>query len=315
MHFSFRNRVHLLEGLRPKPGAKETMKKTESQFNEEVMEPTSEVVEPPARFEYTRAYRQMECEQPMFQFLPTEEMSHEYETWPAGTWVPIPQRDSKYNEDIAESTSEVVEPPPQFDYSRDYGQVDYQQPMFEFLPTEEMSYEYETWPAGTWVPIAQRDSQFNEVYTGSTYEVVEPPPQFDYSRGYGQVDYEQPMFQFLPMEEMSYEYETWPAGTWVPIAQRDSQFNEDYTGSTYEVVEPPPQFDYSRVYGQVDYEQPMFQSLPTEEMSYEYDTWPVGTWVPTLHRDNPFCGDSVGQMPPGYLQYPPQLEWMNTYQW
>jgi hypothetical protein len=250
MHFSFRNRVHLLEGLRPKPGAKETTKKTESQFNEEVMEPTSEVVEPPARFEYTRAYRQMECEQPMFQFLPTEEMSHEYETWPAGTWVPIPQRDSKY-EDIAESTSEVVEPPPQFDYSRDYGQVDYQQPMFQFLPTEGMSYEYETWPAGTWVPIAQRDSQFNEVYTGSTYEVVEPPPQFDYSRGYGQVDYEQPMFQ----------------------------------------------------------------SLPTEEMSYEYDTWPVGTWVPTLHRDNPFCGDSVGQMPPGYLQYPPQLEWMNTYQW
>jgi len=38
----------LLEGLCPTPGVKQTTKKIEKQFNEEVMEPTSEVVEPPA---------------------------------------------------------------------------------------------------------------------------------------------------------------------------------------------------------------------------------------------------------------------------
>ena len=82
------------------------------------------------------------------------------------------------------------------------------------------------------------------------------------------------------------------------------------------MVESPPQFEYARGYGQMDYEQPMFLVLISEEIvMYDYGTWPVGTWVPTLHRYNPFCGDSVGQMPPGYLQYPPQLEWMNTYQW
>ena len=34
----------------------------------------------------------------------------------------------------------------------------------------------------------------------------------------------------------------------------------------------------------------------------------------TLHRDNPFLGDIVGQMLPGYLQYPSKLMWMNPYQ-
>lgn len=42
-------------------------------------------------------------------------------------------------------------------------------------------------------------------------------------------------------------------------------------------------------------------------------TWPAGTWVPTLHTDNPFYGDIVGQMLPGYLQYPSKLVWMNPY--
>jgi len=56
MHFSFRNQFCLLEGLCPTPGAKQTMKKTENQFNEDVMEPMSEVLEPPAQFEYARDY-------------------------------------------------------------------------------------------------------------------------------------------------------------------------------------------------------------------------------------------------------------------
>ena len=74
--------------------------------------------------------------------------------------------------------------------------------------------------------------------------------------------------------------------------------------------------EYSGVYGEMEYEQPMFQFQITNAVfTYYCDGWPVGTWVPTLHLDNPFCGDSVGQMPPGYLQYSPQLEWMNPYQW
>jgi len=82
-------------------------------------------------------------------------------------------------------------------------------------------------------------------------------------------------------------------------------------GPTSEVEEPPAQFAYTRGYGQS-----MFQVLIAEEIiMYDYGTWPVGTLVPTLHRGNPFCGESVGQMPLGYLQYPPQLGYMNTYQW
>jgi len=88
------------EGLCPKPGAKQTTKKRENQFHEDVMGPTSEVVEPPAQFEYTRGYEHMDCQQPMLQVLPTEQiMSHEYYTWPAGTWVSIPQTENQFHED------------------------------------------------------------------------------------------------------------------------------------------------------------------------------------------------------------------------
>ena len=87
----------------------------------------------------------------------------------------------------------------------------------------------------------------------------------------------------------------------------ENQFKDDVMGPTSEVVETPAQFEYSGGYGQMEYEQPMFQFQMTNPVfTYYYDGWPVGTWVPTLHRDNPFCGD---------LQYSPQLEWMNPYQW
>jgi len=117
-------------------------------------------------------------------------------------------------------------------------------------------------------------------------------------------------------EIVMHDYGTWPAGTSLPIPQAVNKFNQDITGPTSELVEPPAHFEYSGGYGQMDYEQPMFQFLMTKEIiTFDYDTWPVGTWVPTLHRDSPFCGDSVGQMAPGYLQYPPQLKWMNPCQW
>jgi hypothetical protein len=131
------------------------------------------------------------------------------------------------------------------------------------------------------------------------------------------MDYEQPMFHFLMAEEIvTHDYGTWPAGTTLPIPQEENQFNLYIIGPISKLVEPPAQFEYSGGYGQMVYEQPMFQFLMAKEIiTYGYDTWPVGTWVTTLHRDNPFCGDSVGQIATGYLQYPPQLEWMNSYQW
>ena len=71
-----------------------------------------------------------------------------------------------------------------------------------------------TWSAGTWVHIPQEENQFNDVM-GPTSEVLEPPAQFEYDRGYEHMHYEQPMFQVLPTEEiMSYEYNTWSAGMW-----------------------------------------------------------------------------------------------------
>jgi hypothetical protein len=123
------------------------------------------------------------------------------------------------------------------------------------------------------------------------------------------------MFQILPAKEfITHEYGTWPAGTWVPI-QAENPFNEDTMGQTSEVVEPPAEFEYARDYGQMDYEQPIFKVLPAEEIiTYGCGTWPAGTWVPTLHRDNPFYGDIVGQMLPGYLQYLSKLVRMNPYQ-
>jgi len=204
-------------------------------------------------------------------------------------------------------TSELMEPPAQFEYVRGYEQ-----------PTSKiMSDENDTWPAATWVPKSQTENQFNEDVIGPTSEVMELPAQFDYSMSYVQMGYEQPTSQVLPTEGiMAHEYDTWPAATWFPIPQRDNQFNEDVMGPTSEVVETPAQFEYSGGYGEMEYEQPMFQYQMTNAVfTYYYDGWPVGTWVPTLHRDNPFCGVSVGQMAPGYLQYPPQLEWMNPYQW
>jgi len=67
------------------------------------------------------SYVQMGYEQPTSRILPTKEiMSHEYDTWPAATWVPIPQRENQFNEDVMGPTSEVVEPPSQFEYSGGY---------------------------------------------------------------------------------------------------------------------------------------------------------------------------------------------------
>ena len=89
------------------------------------------------------------------------------------------------------------------------------------------------------MPIPQAENQFNQDIMGPTSEVVEAPTQFEYARGYGQMDYEQPIFQVLPIEEiMSHEYDTWPAGT-----RAENQFNEDIIGP--EVVEPPTQFEYA----------------------------------------------------------------------
>jgi hypothetical protein len=59
------------------------------------------------------------------------------------------------------------------------------------------------------VPISQTENQFNEEFMGPTSEVVEPLAQFQYARGYGQMGYEQPMFQFMPTKEiMSHEHDT-----------------------------------------------------------------------------------------------------------
>ena len=113
------------------------------------------------------------------------------------------------------------------------------QPTSQILPTKEiMSDEYDTWPEGSWVPILKTENQFNENVMGPTSEVVEPPAQFQYAGGYGQTDYEQPMFQVLLTEDiMSHEYDTWPASIFVPIPKRENQFNEDIMGPISEVVE------------------------------------------------------------------------------
>jgi hypothetical protein len=119
------------------------------------------------------------------------------------------------------------------------------------------------------------------------------------------------MFQVLAAKEfITHEYGTWSAGSWMPILQAVNAFN-DTMRQTSEVVEPPGEFEYASDYGHMDYEQPMFQVLPAED----YGTWTAGSWMPTLHRDNPFYGDIVGQMLLGYLQYTLQHVWMNPYQW
>ena len=80
------------------------------------------------------------------------------------------------------------------------------------------------------------------------------------------------------------------------ILQAENPFNEDTMEQTSEVVEPPAAFEYARDYGQMDYEQPMFKVLLAKEIiTYDCVTWSAGTWVPTLHRDNPFYGDTVGK--------------------
>jgi hypothetical protein len=222
--------------------------------------------------------------------------------------VPIPQTENEFNENVVGPTPEVVEQPTQFEYGRSY-----EQSTSQIVSTEEItSPEYDTWPAGTWVPIPQTENEFNENVVGPTPEVVEQPTQFEYGRSY-----EQSTSHIVSTEEItSPEYDTCPAGTWVPIPQTENEFNENVVGPRPEVVEQPTQFDYGRNYGCMYYEQPTFQVLMGEEIiSYEYGTWRAGTWVPTLHGDSPFCGDSVGKMPTGYIQYSPQLVWMNPSQW
>jgi len=63
--------------------------------------------------------------------------------WPAGSWVPIPQTENQFNEDVIGPTSEMVEPPAQFEYVMSYVQMGYEQPTSQILTTEEvMSHEY-----------------------------------------------------------------------------------------------------------------------------------------------------------------------------
>jgi hypothetical protein len=53
-------------------------------------------------------------------------------------------------------------------------------------------------------------------------------------------------------------------------------------------------------YGQPTYyEQPMFQVAVEEVITHGY-----GTWVPTLHEDNPFYGDTMKQAPRDQLEGP-----------
>jgi hypothetical protein len=180
-------------------------------------------------------------------------------------------------------------------------------------PTEEiMAHECDTW-----VPKPRTGNDFNGDVVVPTSEVVEPPAQVEYAGGYGQVDYEQPTSQILPIQEnVTYEYGTWPGDNWVPMPHRQNEFPEDVIETVTEVVEPPAELDYAMDYGQMHYEQPMSQFLMAGEVfTYDYGTRTSGNWVPTLQRENPFFADSARQMPISYLQYPPQLEWMNTYQW
>jgi len=85
-------------------------------------------------------------------------------------------------------------------------------------------------------------------------------------------------------------------------------------GQTSEVAEPPAEFEYVSDYRQMDYDQPMFKVLPAEAI-ITYDSGPEQQALGCPHcTDNPFYGDIVGQMLPGYLQYPSKLVWMNPYQ-
>jgi hypothetical protein len=96
---------------------------------EDIVEPTSKVVELPAKFEDARGMGRWILNSPSSSSSKEEIKSHEYDTRPAGTWVPIPDR-KRINEDIMRPTLEVVEPPAQFEYARGYGQMDNEQPMF-----------------------------------------------------------------------------------------------------------------------------------------------------------------------------------------
>jgi len=147
--------LNMLEDLRHTPGVTQTMKNTENQFDEDVMGPTSEVVEPSAQFEYASGCGQMGYEQPTSQIQPTKDiMSDKYDTWRAATWVPIPQIENEFNGDVLGPTSEVVETPAQFEYDISYVQLGYEEPTSQFFPTGEiMSNEYDTWRAATWVPM------------------------------------------------------------------------------------------------------------------------------------------------------------------
>ena len=269
--------LNMFEGLRPTSGVKQTMKNTENQFHEDFMGPTSEVLEPPAQFEYASGYGQMGYEQPTYQIQPTKEiMSDEYDTWQAATWVPIPQVENEFTNDILGPTSEVVEPSAQFEYASGCGQMGYEQPTSQIQPTKDiMSDKYDTWRAATWVPIPQIENEFNGDVLGPTSEVVETPAQFEYDISYVQLGYEEPTSQVFPTEEiMIHEYDTWQAATWVPMLQMENEFNGDVMRPTSGVLEPPVHFAYSMSYVQMGYEQPASQIFPTgETMSDVYDTW------------------------------------------
>jgi len=73
-------------------------------------------VDLPASFVCTEEFGQ-----PMFQVLAAKEfITQEYGTWSAGSWMPILQAENAINEDTMRQTSEVAEPPAEFEYARDY---------------------------------------------------------------------------------------------------------------------------------------------------------------------------------------------------
>jgi len=106
----------------------------ENEFNEDVMGPIWEAVEPPEQFDYATAYEHMHSEQPTSHIRATEEItSQEYDTWPSGTWVSVPQRENGFGEDVMGPISEVMELQAQFDYASGFEHMHYERPLFQFV--------------------------------------------------------------------------------------------------------------------------------------------------------------------------------------